>query len=173
MRIGICYFVAGGVCPGRGHERLNPFVPLALLFLLGSSGCATIVSGTSERIRFESIPRGAEVTVDGRTYTTPAEVELSRHKNHDIEFVLPDYLPVKRQVLRSTNNWVYGNILFGGLIGLMVDVANGAWNDLQPDVVQVELVRKPVATKPESPPDGVPPAEPPATSGPPPLPSGP
>lgn len=107
------------------------------------------------------------MTVDGRTYTTPAEVKLPRLENHDVEFTMPEYLPVKRQVLRSTNGWVYGNILIGGLIGLMIDSTNGAANDLYPDVVEVQLVRKPVATKPESTPDDIPPARPATTTAPP------
>lgn len=152
----------------RGAARTRWRLTLLLLFLLCSSGCATIISGTTERIRFESTPPGAQLTVDGRRYTTPAEVELRRLKNHDAEFVLPEYLPVQRQVLRTTNAWVYGNILIGGLIGLMVDFANGAANDLAPDVVRVQLVRQPMATKPESPPNGAPSEPSPAAEPPPP-----
>ena len=141
---------------GKYMCSTSPWATAVLVCLVYSSGCATIMSGTTERIRFESNPPGAQVSVNGRSYTTPVDVELPRHKNHDAEFVLPQYLPAKRQVVRDTNDWVYGNILIGGLIGLMIDSANGASSDLQPDIVRVELVPEPVAIKPESSPDGVP-----------------
>jgi hypothetical protein len=123
-------------CTGVGQATV---VALAGL-LISTSGCATIVSGTKQKVEFSSTPSGAAVAVDGGTYTTPCEVKLSRGKNHDVEFSLPDYLPVKHQILRTTNGWAFGNILLGGLIGLMVDYATGAVNDLAPERMHVELV---------------------------------
>lgn len=38
---------------------------------------------------------------------------------------------------------MFGNILFGGIIGLLVDLSTGASNDLEPDVVRVDLVPAP------------------------------
>lgn len=116
--------------------------PRLTLLVLASSlhACATIVSGVSESIRFESKPTGATVKVDGATYTTPADVTLSRRTNHDVEFSMPNYVLAKRQVLRDTNGWVFGNILIGSIIGLAVDYSTGASNNLEPDVMLVELV---------------------------------
>jgi hypothetical protein len=119
-------------------------VPLVALFLLAAtSGCATIISGTTQRIGFESTPPGAQLHIDGGSYTTPAQVKLSRAKNYEVDFEKDEYLPATRQVTRGTNGWVFGNILIGGIIGLLVDYSTGAANKLEPDVVRVELVRKP------------------------------
>jgi len=126
---------------GSASHRAAALV--ALFVLAATSGCATIVSGTTERIRFESSPPGAQVRVDGRSYTTPAAAELSRKNNYDVQFEKNDYLPATRQVTRDTNGWVWGNILIGGLIGLVVDYSTGAANDLEPDLVSVDLVRTP------------------------------
>lgn len=123
--------------PTSAAIKLGAVVATLLAF---SSGCATVMSGTSEHIRFESMPSGAEVTIDGEAHTTPARVKLSRRQNHEVTFNMPGYLSVQRQVLQSTNPWLFGNILLGGLIGIIVDTSSGASNDLKPDLVYVKLV---------------------------------
>src|SRR5262245_19655719 len=100
----------------------------ALSLLAATSGCATIMSGTTERIRLESDPPGATVRVDRNSYTTPVDVKLARSRNHDVEFQSDGYVSAKRQVTRDSNDWVWGNILIGGLIGLLVDYSTGAAN---------------------------------------------
>ena len=43
---------------------------------------------------------------------------------------------------KSLNPWIFGNILFGGLIGIVVDVASGSVNELKPDEVQSTFAAK-------------------------------
>ena len=51
----------------------------ALLCLLLLAGCATIFSGTSDEIHFESEPPGAEIYVDGlQRGETPATIDIDR-----------------------------------------------------------------------------------------------
>jgi hypothetical protein len=107
------------------------------------AGCATIMSGTTEQIRFESNPPGARVSIHDRTYLTPAAVELSRQTNHQVQFKADGYLSAQREISRDVNPWVWANILIGGIPGLIVDSATGAYNDLTPDVVAVDLVPDP------------------------------
>jgi hypothetical protein len=127
--------------PQRNRRQQRPCLYLLAVAVLGGSGCATIVSGRTEMIRFESMPTGATAYIDNtKTYTTPAAVELSRQTNHRVEFSKPGYVPVNRQVLRASNPWLWGNLLIGGIIGLIIDYNTGASNDLEPDLVLVELV---------------------------------
>lgn len=128
--------------PRRWHGARRAMIALLGVLLLAlCGGCATLISGSTERIRFESDPPGAQIRVDGRTYTTPVEVTLPRDRNHEVEFVLPGHAPARRQVTRDVNGWTYGNILLGGVIGMAIDTSTGASNDLEPDVVSVQLMR--------------------------------
>lgn len=50
------------------------------------SSCATILTGTTQRITIDSTPQGADIIVDGRMMgTTPAKVRLDRDLNTFID----------------------------------------------------------------------------------------
>ena len=49
------------------------------------------------------------------------------------------YLPFDATITRSTSGWVWGNIVFGGLIGLAVDAISGGLYKLKPEQVEAEL----------------------------------
>ena len=59
--------------------------------------------------------------------------------NHDVEISRPGYLPAKMQLVRTTNPWAFGNVLIGGVVGLLIDVVSGALYKLEPEVVSVQL----------------------------------
>ncbi len=40
---------------------------------------------------------------------------------------------------KKTNGWVWGNIVFGGLIGLAIDASTGGMYKLTPEQVSAEL----------------------------------
>lgn len=122
---------------GQRRRLLSLFV--LALGALSSAGCATIVSGSKQNIRFESVPQGAQVSVAGQMGTTPTDMKLPRKTNHDAEVSYPGYLPAKVQLVRTTNPWVLGNVLIGGLVGLLVDLVSGAFYKLEPERVYVQL----------------------------------
>jgi hypothetical protein len=43
------------------------------------------------------------------------------------------------QLHRGTSGWVWGNIVFGGLIGLVVDASTGAMYKLTPEQVHAQF----------------------------------
>lgn len=51
------------------------------------------------------------------------------------------YEPYEVSFTRSTSGWVWGNIVFGGVIGLAVDAISGGLYKLSPEQVQAELRR--------------------------------
>lgn len=114
------------------------------LLLLGATvmffGCATIMHGTSQEIGIQSKPTGATVAIDNREYgKTPVVAKLARKDNHTVHFTLEDYQPLDATITRSTSGWVWGNIVFGGLIGLAVDAISGGLYKLSPEQVEAEL----------------------------------
>ena len=55
---------------------------LIFVFLL-STGCATIIKGTTQAIPVSSDPAGADILVDGMLVgTTPSDVEFKRKRDH-------------------------------------------------------------------------------------------
>jgi hypothetical protein len=87
-----------------------------------------------------SNPTNALVWVD-RNYvgTTPVIVNMSRKDNHFLRIELDGYQPYEAVFSRQLSGWVFGNVIFGGIIGLAVDAISGGIYMLTPDQVQAEL----------------------------------
>ncbi len=113
----------------------------ALLFVFVlTSGCATIIKGTTQGIPINSDPSGADILVDGMLVgTTPADVEVKRKRDHLIVIEKKDYAPKSIAVVKNVGGAVWGNIIAGGLIGWGVDAASGAQNNLTPKTISVKL----------------------------------
>jgi len=111
------------------------------------SSCASIVSRASREVSIQSNPSGlafAIISADGETVstgTTPQMVSLSARGGY---FKPAKYtVQVKRagkvvgthQVTAGINGWYFGNILIGGLIGmLIVDPLTGAMYRMPPTI---------------------------------------
>ena len=114
----------------------------AVVALLALAGCASIMHGTSQDIGFQSTPTNAKVAVDGLPMgNTPVVAKLSRKDNHIVKMNLDGYQPFEATLTRSTSGWVWGNIVFGGLIGLAVDAMTGGLYNLNPNQISGQLAQ--------------------------------
>ncbi|NMC44455.1 MAG: PEGA domain-containing protein [candidate division Zixibacteria bacterium] len=94
------------------------------------------MQGASQDVGISSTPTAASVTIDNAERgKTPMVATLRRKDNHVVKIELPGYLPYETTITRSTSGWVWGNIVFGGLIGLAVDAISGGLYKLKPDQV--------------------------------------
>jgi len=106
-------------------------------------GCGTIFNGSSQGIGFSSVPTNATITVDNHTFGhTPTVINLSRKDNHIVKIELEGYETFEATITRKVSGWVWGNLVFGGLIGLAVDAISGGLYKLKPDQVQAQLGEK-------------------------------
>jgi hypothetical protein len=117
--------------------KINTLKKLSLAGLIAGSmalaGCASIVNGTTEGFTVDSAPTHASISVDGISQgQTPVVLNLKRDQAHTIKLGLAGYKPVTIQLQKGLSGWVFGNILFGGLIGLAVDAVDGAMYKLTP-----------------------------------------
>lgn len=104
------------------------------------SGCATIVSGTNQKINVTSMPSDATAKVDNNmTAKTPATFTLERKFDHTIEISKDGFKTAIVMIRRSVNGMAFGNALVGGIIGVGVDMASGANQKLIPERVNVIL----------------------------------
>lgn len=107
------------------------------------SGCASIIQGTRQNVGISSTPSGATVCVDNKECgKTPCVQELSRKDNHFVTITLDGYMPYEITLTKSVSGWIWGNIIFGGLIGLVVDAVDGAMYKLTPEQINAELVKQ-------------------------------
>ena len=92
---------------------------------LSGSGCATIVNPGPDYVFVTSVPNGATVTVDGlQVGQTPLSASINRRAS-TIAFSKAGYQTVTTGVPKDFNGWVIGNIVFGGLIGIVIDAVSG------------------------------------------------
>jgi hypothetical protein len=143
--------------PRDGGLAVKVFSFLGLLIL---TGCATITGGSRDpQVNITSDPPGAAVWVDHEPRgATPAIVELNRKSEHKITVVQPGCEPATATVKRSLNPWVFGNIVLGGLIGVVVDVCTDATYKLSPSEIHFNLKPLAVTSSSETPAGTAPPS---------------
>jgi len=109
-----------------------------------SSSCATIVSKSKYPVSIDSTPKGADITItNGKgeqvfTGKTPTLVRLKsgagffKNASYEIKISKDGFTSKTVQLKATLNGWYFGNLVFGGLIGLLiVDPASGAMYKLK------------------------------------------
>jgi len=114
---------------------------LLLLFMICFSSCATIVGGSKYTFTINSTPSEAKISVTNKkgaevfTGNTPAVVRLKSGNGYfsrgryTVRFSKPGYTEKVAAIDFRLNGWYFGNILIGGVIGLVaVDpLTGGMW----------------------------------------------
>lgn len=119
------------------HKIVTVFVMFSLLY---SSSCCTIILGTHQEIAVSSQPASATIKVDGfEMATTPAVVRLQRKKSHTMELSKDGYESYSVAFARTVSPWIFGNILLGGVIGLVIDLIAGTIHEFNPESVHATL----------------------------------
>ena len=119
----------------------------------GMTGCATISSGSDTYTQFNSTPEKIECTVEGQNYkqviTTPANLTLpAKAAPVTITCNTQGYHQGVRTIDTKMDGSIFGNILLGGGVGLIID----AWTksgQKYPKSVMMELDKKEFATPEE------------------------
>lgn len=106
-------------------------------------GCATIMHGTTQSVGISSSPTGAAVSVDNLNLgITPLFAKLKRGDDHIVTIEMTGYQKAQLTITKSVSGWVWGNIIFGGLIGLAVDAITGGLYNLSPEQLNAELKKE-------------------------------
>jgi len=137
------------------HTKLIRYLfnaAVSLILCWGFGACASIVSGGPKKVTVNTQPPGARVTVynkEGRaisTSQTPTTLSLDRShgyfqgEDYRLVFEKSGYRRAEVMIHASINGWYFGNLAFGGVIGmLVVDPLTGAMYTLEPDHVQQVL----------------------------------
>lgn len=112
---------------------------LVLVFVVVQA-CGTVMHGPTQEVGISSNPSMASVSINGYYIgNTPVVADLRRKDPQMIRIELEGYEIYETTLTRQVSGWVWGNILIGGLIGLIIDVSTGGMYKLTPDQVRAEL----------------------------------
>jgi hypothetical protein len=104
------------------------------------SSCATIVSGSKQNVKFSSNPTSATIFIDEvEVGKTPFEIKLARKSEHSVMLKLEGYQTYQTKLTKKFNAWFLGNILIGGLIGIIIDPITGAIYNLSPEEINAQM----------------------------------
>lgn len=106
------------------------------------TSCATIVRGSSQDLKISSTPTNARVLVDDEDRgSTPTTLTLDRGDDYQITFQKEGYEDETVNIDQDFKiGWpIFGNIFSWGIIGIIVDVANGSAYQLTPEQVEAAL----------------------------------
>jgi hypothetical protein len=131
------------------------------------SGCATIVHNGPRTLPVASNPPGAMVSIYDRggkqvyhqatpfIATLPSKYKFFSGQSYRLVFEMPGYKTSELQVVPKVSGWYWGNLAFGGLLGmLIIDPATGAMYNLAPNKVDQTLTPE-TAGRPQAGEDGV------------------
>ena len=115
-------------------------LPILLLLMLGTS-CASIVTGSTDSVTIQSAPPGAYFTTNtGIQGVTPRVVTVPASQDLVVDFRLQGYEPASAVLESRMSGWVWGNLIFGGLVGIVIDGVNPD-SRTHDKVLQTKLVR--------------------------------
>ena len=112
------------------------------------SGCGAMFQGSNQTVNIQSAPSGAKFTGSPGIgeYTTPASVKLSRKNSYDLNFTKEGYKPATAHIHAAASfGYILLDVLFTGLVGVVVDAATGSWNKLSPETIIVTLEKEDIS----------------------------
>lgn len=123
------------------------FSKFTSLFLIGLvitsitlSSCSSIINGSMASVSVASDPTNAVIKVNGMDGgKTPSVLRLKRGDSHIIELKMEGYNNYKVVTSNSIAGWFWGNLLCGGIIGIIVDLATGNAYNVEPRVINAQL----------------------------------
>jgi len=125
----------------QGNSVHGFALTIAAVALAACGGCATITKGSSQPVTVQTDPTGATCTLtrNGATVAvvnpTPGTVTIGKsHTDLTVRCTKDGYIDAVGTIGSKFQPWTFGNILFGGLVGIVVDAASGASAEYEPTV---------------------------------------
>lgn len=117
---------------------------LLMGIVLSTTSCASILTGTKDKITFNSMPEGAKVFHKGiEKCTTPCTAEIPRSLSRQmVTFEKEGFNSKEIKLTKTFNPVTLVNILLGGAIGVGIDAATGSLTKYSPRAYQVQLDAK-------------------------------
>ena len=116
----------------------KPFIlAVATLASLTISGCATVISGTTQTLTFNSEPSGAEVYLDGaRIGSTPVSLSVKKNEKDTVMIQKEGYKTITRDITKSYDPVTILSVFWDYST---TDMISGAAFEYEPNSYFVEL----------------------------------
>lgn len=121
---------------------------LSMVVMLGiavsTTSCASMFTGTKDKITFNSTPEGTKVFHKGiEKCTTPCTAEIPRALSKQmVTFEKDGFANKEVKLVKTFNAVTLLNVLVGGAIGIGIDAATGSLTRYSPKEYKVELEAK-------------------------------
>jgi len=132
------------VISGDRASNAEVFMKSLIAVLLCSvllPGCATILEGTSQSVTVATDPSGSDCVLErkgtriGQVNPTPGSIHIDKSKDDlSISCKRPGYQAATIVHSSKFQGTTFGNILLGGLVGIIADASSGANFSYPPDV---------------------------------------
>lgn len=124
--------------------RKNLSIVLLSCVALSATSCASILTGTKDKISFTSQPEGAKVMHKRiEKCTTPCTAEINRSLGKQVViFQKEGFISKEVKLTKTFNPVTLLNILLGGVIGVGIDAATGSLTKYSPKAYTAELEAK-------------------------------
>lgn len=119
---------------------------VSVILIFSFISCATIFKGSSQNINIMSTPDKATISIKTMSgievYNgiTPASITLAKKHEYLVNIKLAGYKESITQVSQSLQGWFWGNLLCGGVVGMLIDYFSGAMWDLEPETINISLL---------------------------------
>ncbi len=114
---------------------------IGLIFIISLSSCATIISGTKQKVSIESTPSNATVFLNKKEVgKTPFKTKLRRTKDYELMICFDGYYDYEMLLTRKLNNVTFVNFIHGGIVGLILDLSTGSLHRFTKPKIHVELI---------------------------------
>ncbi len=118
---------------------------ILILSLILLNACGTIVDKNHMDVYITSKPYDAEIYLDG-DYVGKTNKKINL-KGRGSDGNLPSILTLKKEgyedyeeeIIYADNAWILGNIVFGGIIGIVVDWVNGYDKEVNNHKIDIDL----------------------------------
>jgi len=142
-------------------KTFSSLIVLVLMLPLLFSNCASIVSNTTYAVHIRTTPVGANIVITNKkgeevfrgvgpaTATLKSGAGYFSKAKYDVKISAPGYADKTVPVYFKVNGWYWGNLLFGGPLGLLIiDPLTGAmWKIIDP-IVDESLEKTTAGTVP-------------------------
>lgn len=119
-------------CDKQSNKNMKLLNIVTAIALAGTVGCASIISKNQYPVSFQSNPSGAKITItdkNGNTIasgSTPYSITLSakagpyQSAKYTLTLEKDGYQTTHSELHANLDGWYLGNIIFGGLLGVLI-----------------------------------------------------
>jgi hypothetical protein len=139
------FTVKGGQMMNINKKVLICLLLAIVLFI--ANGCASIFNGNSSMLNIMTNPENATVTIKGSqsgekiVEHTPCNITLNKGSDYMVKINFAGYQSENIIITRGIAGWFWGNLLLGGVIGMVIDYSsNNMWQHT-PTNINIDLTK--------------------------------